>query len=94
MNKRQLSAAVAKKVGLSQTKAAAVIDAVFNADSGVIANELNRGGKVTIPGFGTFKVRQREARTGTNPATGARISIPSRSYAAFRAGKTLKERLE
>ena len=95
MNKKELAAKLAKKVGLSQAKAAEVVNAIFDARSGkgIIATELDAGKKVTIPGFGTFGTRRRGARTGTNPATKAKIQIPARTYPYFRPGKTLKERV-
>ena len=95
MNKKELAAKLAKTVDISQAKAAEIINAIFDARSGkgIIALELDRGKKVTIPGFGTFGTRTRAARTGTNPATKQKISIPARTYPYFRPGKTLKERI-
>ncbi len=95
MNKKELAAKVAKKTGLSQAKAAEVVNAIFDARSGrgIIATELDAGKKVTIPGFGTFGTRNRKARTGTNPTTGKPLQIPARTYPFFRPGKTLKERV-
>jgi nucleoid DNA-binding protein len=49
---------------------------------------------VTIPGFGTYATKQRGARTGRNPATGATIHIPAKKYVHFKPGKTLRERVE
>ena len=95
MNKKEMAAKLAKNTGLSQAKAADVINAIFDARSGkgIIAVELDAGRKVTIPGFGTFGTKTRAARTGTNPATGAKIQISAKKYPYFRAGKTLKERV-
>ncbi len=95
MNKKELAAKVAKSTGLSQAKAAEVVNAIFDARAGkgIIASELDAGRKVTIPGFGTFGTRRRAARTGTNPATKAKIQIAAKTYPFFRAGKTLKERV-
>lgn len=56
----------------------------------LIAAKLKKGEKVTITGFGTFVVRNRAARTGRNPQTGAPISIPAQKTPAFRAGSALK----
>lgn len=94
MNKKELSAAVARKTGLSQVKAAEVVNAIFDADEGIIPTALYAGTKVTIPGFGTFLRKNRAARIGTNPSNGARIEIPSKPYAYFKAGKTLREKIE
>jgi DNA-binding protein HU-beta len=93
MNKSELAVKLAKKVGLTQAKAAAVVDSIFNANKGIVAVELDAGHKVTVPGFGTFSTRKRGARLGRNPATGKTIRIEARHYAAFKAGKTLKEKV-
>jgi DNA-binding protein HU-beta len=93
MNKTELITKLAKKTGLTQAKAAVAVDALFNANKGLIAVELHAGRKVTLPGFGGFTVRKRAARQGRNPATGAAIRIPARSYPAFKVGKTLKEKV-
>jgi DNA-binding protein HU-beta len=94
MNKSELAVKLAKKTGLTQAKAADVVDALFGvASKGIIAVELDAGRKVTLPGFGTFATRQRSARLGRNPATGQPITIAARHYVTFKAGKTMKERL-
>ncbi len=95
MNKKEMAAKLAKTCGLSQAKAAEVINAIFDArpGKGIIAVELDAGRKVTIPGFGTFGTRKRAARPGTNPSTGAKIQIPAKTLPYFKAGKTLKERV-
>jgi DNA-binding protein HU-beta len=93
MNKSELVTKLAKKAGLTQAKAAEAVDAVFNANKGLIVGELGAGRKVTLPGFGTFSVRKRASRQGRNPATGKTITIPARKYPAFKVGKTLKEKV-
>ncbi len=94
MNKAELVAKAAKVAGVTLKDAKSVVDAVFdvNPKKGVIASELDAGRKVTVPGFGTFEVRQRKARKGRNPQTGKPLQIPASKYPAFRAGKTLKDR--
>jgi DNA-binding protein HU-beta len=96
MNKTEMAMKLAKKSGLSQGKAAEILDLVFSAQpgKGVIATALDAGEKVTIPGFGTFATKQRGERLGRNPATGATITIPKKKYVTFKPGKTLKERVE
>jgi len=99
MNKTEMAMKLAKKVGISQGKAAEIIDTMFSAHprTGLIATALDageKGEKVTIPGFGTFATKQRGARTGRNPATGATIHIPAKKYVHFKPGKTLRERVE
>ena len=93
MNKSELAVKLAKKAGLTQAKAADVVDSIFNANKGILAVELDAGRKVTIPGFGTFMTRKRGARKGRNPATGKQIAIPARHYASFKPGKTLREKV-
>lgn len=95
MNKKEMAAKLAKKSGLSNAKAMEVINHIFSAKprEGIIAVELDAGRKVSIPGFGTFGTKKVAARTGTNPATGAKIQIPAKTRPYFRAGKTLKERV-
>jgi DNA-binding protein HU-beta len=96
MNKTEMAMKLAKKTGVSQGKAAEIIDAMFSAHprKGLIATALDAGEKVTIPGFGTFATKHRGARQGRNPATGATITIPAKKYVHFKPGKTLRERVE
>ena len=96
MNKTEMAMKLAKRVGISQGKAAEIIDTMFSAHpgKGLIATALDAGEKVTIPGFGTFTTKQRSARRGRNPATGATIFIPAKKYAHFKPGKTLRECVE
>ena len=95
MNKTELVQKLAKVSGLSQVKAAEVVDAIFDcrAGKGIVAIELDKGKKVAIPGFGTFLSRRRKAREGRNPATGKTIRIAAKQYPVFKAGKTLKDRV-
>jgi len=96
MNKTEMAMRLAKKTGLSQGKAAEVLESLFSAQprKGIIATALDAGEKVTIPGFGTFATKQRGARQGRNPATGQAITIPKKNYVHFKPGKTLRERVE
>lgn len=96
MTKKEMAAKLAKKTDISVAKATEVLNAIFDATpgNGIIAVELDAGRKVTIPGFGTFSTRSRGARRGTNPLTGAKIEIAARTYAAFKPGKTLRERVQ
>lgn len=97
MTKKEMAQALAQQCDLSQQKALEIITALFDtADGkGIIATELDKEGeKVTIPGFGTFATRRREARQGKNPGSNEVITIPARRYAYFTPGKTLKERIQ
>lgn len=87
MNKTELVEKTAKAADVSKKDAKAVIDAAFEA----ISNELAKGGKVQIAGFGTYEVRRRNARVGVNPSTGASIKIPASKVPAFKPGKALKD---
>ncbi len=86
MGKTELIAAVAKSAGVSQVEAAKVVNATIEA----ITAELKAGNKVTLTGFGTFEVRKRAARAGTNPKTKQKIQIPAGKRAAFSAGSELR----
>lgn len=73
--------------GLTKKQAKEVVDAMTEA----ITENLIRGDRVTLPGFGSFRVSERAARTGRNPKTGATIKIPATNNVRFKAGKNLKE---
>ena len=83
MNKTELVAAVAQKAELSKKDAEKAVAAITDA--------LCAGDKVQLVGFGTFEVRNREARTGKNPRTGEAIQIAASKVPAFKAGKALKD---
>lgn len=87
MNKSELTDAVASTTGSSKAEAQRNVDAVLAAVSGA----LGKGDKVTLPGFGTFEVRQRAARTGRNPQTGETINVKAAKVPAFKAGQGLKD---
>ena len=92
MNKTELIDKTAKAAGLSKKDTAAVVNAMLDTSKkGIIAAELRAGGKVTIPGFGTFEARKRKARKGRNPQTGEEIKIKASTAPAFRPGKGLRD---
>ena len=86
-NKAQLIETVAEKTGLTKKDATVAVDAVF----GSIQDFLEMGDKVQLIGFGNFEVRERAARKGRNPQTGAEIEIPASKVPAFKPGKALKD---
>lgn len=86
MNKTELISVISSSAGLTKANAAAALDAALNA----IMDEVAAGNKVTVPGFGTFEKRHREARTGRNPRTGEATEILASDVPAFRAGKVFK----
>ena len=87
MNKTELTDAVAEATDLTKADAARAVDAVL----GTITNTLANGDQVGIVGFGTFLVRDRAARVGRNPQTGAEIQIAAAKVPAFKPGKALKD---
>ena len=87
MNKSELIDAVADAAGLSKADASRSLDAMINA----ITDSLKQGDQVSIVGFGSFLVRERSARTGRNPQTGAEIKIAAAKVPAFKPGKALKD---
>ena len=86
MNKNDLIAAVASRVGLSKADAAKAVDAITSS----ITSALQGGTEVRLVGFGSFSVRHRKATTGRNPRTGESIQIAARNVAKFKAGTALK----
>ncbi len=86
MNKTQLRDAVAEHAGLTNADAERALDGVLTAITTAVAG----GDKVTLPGFGTFEARERSARTGRNPQTGAEIQIAASKAPAFKAGTAFK----
>ena len=72
---------------LSKADASRAVDGVI----GAVTQALKSGDQVTVVGFGTFLVRQREARSGRNPRTGETIQIKASKVPAFKAGKALKD---
>ena len=89
MNKAELVAAIAEKAELSKKDAEASVKAFTE----VIAEELKKGEKVTLVGFGTFEVSKRAAREGRNPQSGAVMKIAASKAPKFKAGKALKDAL-
>lgn len=87
MNKSDLVDHVAASTNESRVKVAGVIDALLDS----ISDALAKGDRVTIPGFGTFRVSSRQARTGRNPRTGESVKIAATTVPAFKAGVGLKE---
>jgi DNA-binding protein HU-beta len=86
VNKTELIEALAEKAELTKAKA----DEAVNALLGIIEETVTKGDKVTIPGFGTFAVSERKARTGRNPQTGAPIPIAASKAPKFTAGSGFK----
>ncbi|NLB18555.1 MAG: HU family DNA-binding protein [Syntrophomonadaceae bacterium] len=89
MNKSELISDVAAKAGMTKKDVEKILGSLFSS----IEEALKNDDKVQLVGFGTFEVRNRKARTGRNPQTGEEIQIPASRVPAFKAGKTLKEKV-
>ena len=89
MNKTELVAAISEKTELTKKDSEKALKALIN----VVAEELKKGEKVQLVGFGTFEVSERAARTGKNPQTGAEIKIAACKAPKFKAGKALNDSL-
>ena len=89
MNKTELVAAIAEKTEFSKKDA----EKALKAFTDVVAEELKKGEKIQLVGFGTFEVAERPARTGRNPMTGKTIEIAASKSPKFKAGKALKDSL-
>ena len=87
MSKTDLVEVIAAKAGLTKADANRALDAALEG----IQSGLKKEGKVTLVGFGTFKVTKRAARDGRNPLTGASLHIPARNAVSFKAGSKLKD---
>jgi DNA-binding protein HU-beta len=87
VNKSELIDAIAASADLPKAAAGRALDAVLET----IESTLKNGDPVTLVGFGTFSVKDRAARTGRNPQTGAPIQIAAAKIPGFKAGKSLKD---
>lgn len=87
MNKTELITAIAEQAEISKKDSEKALKAFVD----VIAEELKKGEKVQIVGFGTFEVTERAAREGRNPQTGKTMKIEACKAPKFKAGKALKD---
>ena len=87
MNKTELVEAMAEQTQLSKKDAEAALKAFID----VVSEELKKGEKVQLVGFGTFEVSERAAREGRNPQTGETMEIKASKTPKFKAGKALKD---
>ena len=86
MNKTEFINAVAAKEGIEKKCAEKAVNAVFTT----IADQLAKGEKIQLVGFGTFEVRERAEKQGRNPRTGEVMTVPASKVPAFKAGAALK----
>jgi integration host factor subunit beta len=87
MTKAELVEEVARAAELTKKDSEVIVEEVFKN----IIQALNRGEKIELRGFGSFRVRQRDARRGRNPKTGTPVDIPAKRVPYFKPGKELKE---
>ena len=87
MNKTELVTAIAEQAELSKKDSEKALKAFIN----VVTDELKKGEKIQLVGFGTFEVIERAAREGRNPLTGEKMSIKASKAPKFKAGKALKD---
>lgn len=89
MNKADLIEAIAEKAGITKTQASDAIDGFTES----VIKTLKKGERVTLVGFGTFSVAERNARSGRNPQTGETINIEARKVPKFKAGKDFSTKI-
>ena len=87
MNKNELVASMAEKTGMKKTE----VEKVLKAFTETVTDELKKGEKIQLVGFGTFEVAERPAREGRNPRTGETMKIAASKAPKFKAGKALKD---
>lgn len=89
MNKSELTSAIAQASGVSKKDSERVLNAIVD----IMTQELAKGERIQLSGFGTFEVRNREARMGRNPITREAVQIPATRVPAFKPSKNLKDRV-
>lgn len=89
MNKSELISISAERSGIAKKDAERLLNAAFEA----ISQELSRGGKVTVTGFGIFEAKDRQSRTGRDPVTRQSIRIPAKKVPSFRPSQSLKDKV-
>ncbi len=87
MNRSELISSIADKTGLTKKDSEKALAAFIES----VEEQLQKGDKVQLVGFGTFEISERAARTGKNPQTGEEIKIAASKAPKFKAGKALKE---
>jgi integration host factor subunit beta len=87
MTKAELVEEVGQQAALTRKHSEVIVDAVFSA----ILEALQRGDKIELRGFGSFRVRERGSRTGRNPKTGEGVVVPAKKVPHFKPGKELRE---
>ena len=87
MTKAELVEKVSGRINLTKKQTEVVVNTVFQS----ITDSLSEGKKVELRGFGSFRIRERNARIGRNPKSGAQVDVPAKRVPFFKAGKELRE---
>ena len=87
MTKAELVDEVGREAALTRKHSEVIVDAVFTS----IMDALQKGDKIELRGFGSFRIRRRDSRTGRNPKTGAGVVVPAKRVPHFKPGKELRE---
>ena len=87
MNKKEFVAAISEASKLTKTDSEAALNAVISC----LTDLLAKGDSIVFPGFASISVKERAARTGRNPSTGAVLDIPASKTVVFKVGSKLKE---
>ena len=87
MTKAELVEKVAIQINLTKKQTEVIVNTVFQS----ITDSLAEGDKVELRGFGSFRIRERNARVGRNPKSGEKVEVPAKKVPFFKAGKELRE---
>jgi integration host factor subunit beta len=87
MTKAELVEKVANKINLTKKETEGIVSIIFQS----ITDSLTEGDKVELRGFGSFRIRERNARVGRNPKSGEKVEVPAKKVPFFKAGKELRE---
>lgn len=87
MTKAELVEKVSGRINLTKKQTEVVVNTVFQS----ITDSLSDGKKVELRGFGSFRIRERNARIGRNPKSGVQVDVPAKRVPFFKAGKELRE---
>jgi len=87
VTKTELVEELARSSELTRKHSEVIVDTVFSS----IVAALQGGDKIELRGFGSFRLRRRQPRTGRNPKTGAGVAVPAKSFPHFKPGKELRE---
>ena len=89
LTRMDLADAIFEEVGLSRNESSEIVDSILNH----VSDALVRGENVKISSFGTFNIRDKNARVGRNPKTGEEVPISPRRVLSFRPSQTMKDRV-